>query len=77
MIISASHNPYYDNGIKFFSEHGTKLADSVELEIEAILDQEMEIAPKLGKVRRLSGCSGALYLNFVKVHFPIVWILKD
>ena len=69
VVISASHNPYYDNGIKFFSEHGTKLADSVELEIEAILDQEMEIAPKLGKVRRLSDAQGR-YIEFCKSTFP-------
>lgn len=69
VVISASHNPYYDNGIKFFSEHGTKLADSVELEIEAILDQEMEIASKLGKVRRLSDAQGR-YIEFCKSTFP-------
>lgn len=69
VVISASHNPYYDNGIKFFSEHGTKLADSVELEIEAILDQEMEIALKLGKVRRLSDAQGR-YIEFCKSTFP-------
>lgn len=69
VVISASHNPYHDNGIKFFSEHGTKLADSVELEIEAILDQEMEIAPKLGKVRRLSDAQGR-YIEFCKSTFP-------
>ncbi len=38
VVISASHNPYYDNGIKFFSAHGTKLPDEVELEIESVLD---------------------------------------
>jgi phosphoglucosamine mutase len=69
VVISASHNSYYDNGIKFFSEHGTKLADSVELEIEAILDQEMEIATKLGKVRRLSDAQGR-YIEFCKSTFP-------
>ena len=36
-VVSASHNPYYDNGIKFFNEHGLKLDDSIELKIEAIL----------------------------------------
>jgi phosphoglucosamine mutase len=41
VVISASHNPFQDNGIKFFSAHGTKLPDAVELEIEAAIDQPM------------------------------------
>ena len=44
IVISASHNPYYDNGIKFFSAQGTKLPDDVELAIEAMLDQPMELS---------------------------------
>ena len=51
VVISASHNPYDDNGIKFFSAQGTKLPDDVELAIEAELDQEMQCVSsyKLGK----------------------------
>ena len=44
--ISASHNPYYDNGIKFFSAEGTKLPDDVELEIEKALEEEMVLADR-------------------------------
>src|SRR5947207_2634846 len=53
VVISASHNPFQDNGIKFFSDQGTKLPDSVELDIEAMLEQPMEcVAPdKLGRAR--------------------------
>ena len=42
IVISASHNPYYDNGIKFFSAEGTKLPDHIEEAIEAMLDQPMD-----------------------------------
>src|SRR6185312_15514484 len=45
VVISASHNPFQDNGIKFFSEHGTKLPDEVELEIEAAIDLPMGCVP--------------------------------
>src|ERR1044072_3102648 len=55
VVISASHNPFQDNGIKFFSEHGTKLPDAVELEIEEAIDQPMGCVPsdKLGRATRL------------------------
>lgn len=76
VVISASHNPYYDNGIKFFSKDGTKLADEIELEIEQILDQEMAIADKLGKVRRLSDAQGR-YIEFCKSTFPNELDLKQ
>lgn len=69
VVISASHNPYYDNGIKFFSESGTKLADDIELEIEQVLEQEMVVAPKLGKVKRLVDARGR-YIEFCKSTFP-------
>ena len=58
VVISASHNPYWDNGIKFFSKDGTKLADDIELEIEKILDEIMVVAPILGKVKRLDDAQG-------------------
>lgn len=69
VVISASHNPYYDNGIKFFSDQGTKLPDDIELEIEQLLDQDMVIASKLGKVRRLEDARGR-YIEFCKGTFP-------
>jgi len=69
VVISASHNPYYDNGIKFFSDQGTKLPDDIELEIEQVLDQEMVIAKRLGKVRRLEDARGR-YIEFCKSTFP-------
>lgn len=67
IVISASHNPYYDNGIKFFSAQGTKLPDDVELAIEAMLDQPMETveSAQLGKVRRLDDAGGR-YIEYCK-----------
>jgi phosphoglucosamine mutase len=71
VVISASHNPFQDNGIKFFSEHGTKLPDAVELEIEAMIDQPMEcVAPEqLGRAKRLFDAQGR-YIEFCKSTFP-------
>ncbi|WP_105168732.1 phosphoglucosamine mutase [Pseudoalteromonas sp. T1lg23B] len=71
IVISASHNPYHDNGIKFFSGNGLKLADSVELEIEAMLDEDMTCvaSEKLGKARRLENADGR-YIEFCKSQFP-------
>jgi phosphoglucosamine mutase len=71
VVISASHNPYYDNGIKFFSADGNKLPDEVELQIEAQLDEAMSCAPSelLGKARRLDDARGR-YIEFCKSTFP-------
>ncbi len=71
IVISASHNPYYDNGIKFFSSQGTKLPDDVEKAIEAGLDQPMScVAPaELGRVRRIDDARGR-YIEFCKSTFP-------
>src|SRR5471030_710904 len=71
VVISASHNPFQDNGIKFFSEQGTKLPDSVELEIEAGLDQPMLCvsSEKLGRAKRLDDAQGR-YIEFCKSTFP-------
>ncbi|MBQ5941212.1 MULTISPECIES: phosphoglucosamine mutase [unclassified Massilia] len=71
VVISASHNPFQDNGIKFFSEHGTKLPDAVELEIEAAIDQPMGCVPsdKLGRATRLRDAQGR-YIEFCKSTFP-------
>jgi phosphoglucosamine mutase len=67
IVISASHNPYYDNGIKFFDRHGNKLADQVELEIEAQLEGEMACvdSDRLGKAVRLGDAPGR-YIEFCK-----------
>jgi len=71
VVISASHNPFHDNGIKFFSEHGTKLADAVELEIEEMIDQPMQcVSPeKMGRAKRLQHSQGR-YIEFCKSTFP-------
>jgi len=70
VVISASHNPYYDNGIKFFNGAGEKLSDAVELEIEAALDGPLACVSSdaLGKVRRLNDASGR-YIEFCKNTF--------
>ncbi len=71
IVISASHNPYYDNGIKFFSAQGTKLPDEVELAIEALIDLPMEcVAPAdLGRAKRIDDARGR-YIEFCKSTFP-------
>ena len=71
VVISASHNPYQDNGIKFFSHRGTKLPDAVELDIEAGLDLPMDCVPseKLGRAKRLDDAQGR-YIEFCKSTFP-------
>lgn len=71
VVISASHNPFQDNGIKFFSAQGTKLPDAVELDIEAALDQPMSCVPseKLGRAKRLDDAQGR-YIEFCKSTFP-------
>lgn len=71
IVISASHNPYYDNGIKFFSAKGEKLPDEVEEAIEAMLDQEMDCveSAQLGKASRINDAAGR-YIEFCKSTFP-------
>ncbi len=71
IVISASHNPYYDNGIKFFSQDGQKLPDSVELAIEAELDNDMGCVDSadLGKATRIDDAAGR-YIEFCKGQFP-------
>ncbi|WP_068545301.1 phosphoglucosamine mutase [Thalassotalea crassostreae] len=71
IVISASHNPFYDNGIKFFSTTGEKLPDSVELAIEAMIDEEMDCvhSAKLGKAMRIDDAAGR-YIEFCKSNFP-------
>ncbi len=71
VVISASHNPFQDNGIKFFSASGNKLPDAVELAIEAQLAQPMSCvsSEKLGKAKRLDDARGR-YIEFCKSTFP-------
>src|SRR3954462_6428140 len=71
VVISASHNPYPDNGIKFFSGDGFKLPDETEAAIEAEMDKAMgcNTAAKLGKVRRRED-AGSRYIEFCKSTFP-------
>ncbi|CAM5309463.1 phosphoglucosamine mutase [Thauera mechernichensis] len=71
VVISASHNPFYDNGIKFFSAGGTKLPDAVEAEIEAHLDEPMGCvdSAQLGRARRVEDAAGR-YIEFCKSTFP-------
>jgi len=71
IVISASHNPYQDNGIKFFSERGMKLPDEIEARIEAVLHEPLGCArsEKLGRARRLNDAAGR-YIEFCKSSFP-------
>lgn len=71
IVISASHNPHQDNGIKFFSAAGTKLADATEAAIEAALDKPLQCASsaRLGKARRVEDAAGR-YIEFCKSTFP-------
>ncbi|WP_322998899.1 phosphoglucosamine mutase [Castellaniella sp.] len=71
IVISASHNPHYDNGIKFFSSAGTKLPDATEAAIEAMLEQPVGCADSagLGRARRINDAAGR-YIEFCKSTFP-------
>lgn len=72
IVISASHNPHSDNGIKFFSGQGVKLSDEVELMIEELLDQPMQVveSANLGKVSRINDAAGR-YIEFCKSTVPM------
>ena len=71
VMISASHNPHHDNGIKFFGPDGFKLSDEAEAEIEAILDGEIAPAPpeNIGRAKRIEDAKGR-YQEFVKTTVP-------
>lgn len=77
IVISASHNPYYDNGIKFFSADGSKLPDEVELAIEAELEKNMETVDSayLGKAERVADAPGR-YIEFCKSTIPPLMSFK-
>ena len=72
IVISASHNPFYDNGLKFFSPQGEKLEDSIEHEIEAMFESEMKIVDSsaLGKARRIPDAHGR-YVEACKATIPM------
>ncbi len=72
IVISASHNPYFDNGIKFFSVEGTKLPDELEYQIERYIDSDMTTveSSQLGKVQRVSDAAGR-YIEFCKSTVPL------
>ena len=71
IVISASHNDYHDNGVKFFSDAGAKLDDGVELAIERELDADMQMvaSDQIGKVSRINDGAGR-YIEFCKSCFP-------
>ncbi|WP_027158048.1 phosphoglucosamine mutase [Methylobacter luteus] len=71
IVISASHNPYYDNGVKFFSVQGSKLPDEIEKKIEHYIDSAMTTveSSKLGKAKRLVDAAGR-YIEFCKASVP-------
>ncbi len=77
IVISASHNPFYYNGIKFFSAEGDKLADDVELAIERELEHSMNVveSASLGKARRIVDAAGR-YIEFCKSTIPSMMELK-
>lgn len=71
IVISASHNPFYDNGVKFFSVQGTKLPDELERKMEKYLDSPMTTveSAKLGKAKRITDAAGR-YIEFCKGSVP-------
>jgi phosphoglucosamine mutase len=77
VVISASHNPYYDNGIKFFSAGGLKLPDAVESEIEARMEEGISCvdAARLGRAQRIDDAAGR-YIEFCKSTFPNEYDLR-
>lgn len=78
IVISASHNPYYDNGIKFFSGDGSKLPDELEAAIEAEIDKPLATVPsdQLGKAERVEDAAGR-YIEFCKSTVPSSMSLAD
>jgi phosphoglucosamine mutase len=77
IVISASHNPFYDNGLKFFSPQGEKLGDDIEHEIEAMFESEMKIVESstLGKARRIPDAHGR-YVEACKATIPMWCYLR-
>ncbi|NRB38192.1 MAG: phosphoglucosamine mutase [Pseudomonadales bacterium] len=77
IVISASHNPYHDNGIKFFSADGVKLDDAAEVAIESYLDKSLTCVDSehLGKVNRIDDAAGR-YIEYCKSTVPLSFSLK-
>jgi len=79
IMITASHNPYYDNGLKLFGPDGLKLSDRIEKKIEKLIDKKINISlaqPKiLGRVKRLEDANNK-YINILKSNFPKKFSLK-
>ena len=79
IMITASHNPYYDNGLKLFGPDGLKLSDKIEKRIEKLIDKKINISlakPKiLGRVKRLEDANNK-YINILKSNFPKKFSLK-
>ena len=71
VMISASHNPFADNGIKLFGPDGYKLSDKAEMEIERLMEQDVALidAPKIGRAKRIDDARGR-YIHFAKSTFP-------
>ena len=78
IVISASHNPYYDNGVKFFSVEGTKLPDEIEEQIEFYLDSPMTTveSSELGKAKRIVDAAGR-YIEFCKASIATRYDFSD
>jgi phosphoglucosamine mutase len=78
IVISASHNSYLDNGVKFFTPKGVKFSDELELEIESYIDKPMStvVPQKLGKAERVNDAAGR-YIEFCKSTFPSRLNLKN
>ena len=77
IVISASHNPYFDNGITFFNGQGSKLSDELELQIEAMIDSPIQTvdSEQLGKASRIVDAAGR-YIEYCKSTFPDALSLK-
>jgi phosphoglucosamine mutase len=69
VMISASHNPHYDNGIKFFGPDGFKLSDAAEAEIEALVGGDIELTDDIGRAKRIDDAMGR-YVEYAKTTFP-------
>ena len=78
IVISASHNPHHDNGIKFFCANGKKISDEIELAVEAAFEQDIEVveSEQLGKAKRIDDAAGR-YIEFCKSTFDSNKSLDD
>ena len=76
IMITASHNPYYDNGLKLFGPDGLKLSDKIEKKIEKLIDtkisKHLTVPNLLGRVKRLEDANDN-YINILKSNFPKIF----